>query len=353
MVLTSLFTTTNDVKPATMFSCAFLRRSPILSMFILGMLCACPKPSDGDPPTDAPPTTTSDQHTEAEITATAPKPPFLLLAQAQFDWEEDPATGKRTPKPGPAKLVLLEIDKDAYTPHILEDKESRVFHKAVCQKTQHGVQLLTIGATDAHLKTWTWDGDSWKGTSHWKPTFGGTWDRLRDFELGDVDGDGEKELVIATHDQGVIAVAKAEGNTWKPREIAREPKVFVHEVEIGDVNGDGKMEIYATPSPPNKADHSQSGKIVTYRMGTHGSYESTDVAVFKNRHAKEILVADLDADGSAELYVSVEAKTKKGPGGTQVLEPLEIRRYLPNKTMKSGSPKLSRPYPKGSKRVFS
>ena len=44
------------------------------------------------------------------------------------------------------------------------------------------------------------------------------------------------------------------------------------------------------------------------------------------RHAKEILVDDVDGDGRDELYVSVEGRLG-GAGGKQLLEPVEIRRY--------------------------
>jgi hypothetical protein len=44
------------------------------------------------------------------------------------------------------------------------------------------------------------------------------------------------------------------------------------------------------------------------------------------RHAKEILVTDLDGDGRDELYVVVEARTESRDGETVVVEPVEIRR---------------------------
>ena len=40
---------------------------------------------------------------------------------------------------------------------------------------------------------------------------------------------------------------------------------FVHEIEIGDVDGDGVLEVYATPSEPNRLDGKpQSGVVVRY-----------------------------------------------------------------------------------------
>lgn len=245
--------------------------------------------------------------------------PALLLTQAQFEWTVD-ESGKRAPKPGPAKLVILTPGEPVWKSTTLEDSESRVFHKAVCLG---GNELLTIGGTDAHLKTWTLSG-TWRGSSHWKPTFGGKWDRLRDFEIGDVNGDGKDELVIATHDQGVIAVASGVA-PYQPKEIFRRPDTFIHEIEIGDVDGDGKKEFYATPSAPNRADSSQGGGVYAFYSEGDG-YRHETVLEHPHRHAKEILVADLDGDGTDELYISLEARTEKAQKGVKVLEPLEIVR---------------------------
>jgi len=50
------------------------------------------------------------------------------------------------------------------------------------------------------------------------------------------------------------------------------------------------------------------------------------VADLGKRHAKEILVGDVDGDGRDELYVSVEGEVG-GEGGKQLIAPVEIRRY--------------------------
>jgi hypothetical protein len=102
--------------------------------------------------------------------------------------------------------------------------------------------------------------------------------------------------------------------------LDRQPEVIVHEVELGDLDGDGVLEIYATPSAPNRMDGTpQHGQVVRYvpKLGK-GREEVVDLG---DRHAKEILVDDLDGDGRDELYISVEAIS-----GGQV----EIQRYSEN-----------------------
>ncbi len=83
-------------------------------------------------------------------------------------------------------------------------------------------------------------------------------------------------------------------------------------------SADGMLEIYATPTEPNRLDGSaQPGSVVRYVPAAGEG--RTVVADLGSRHAKEILVTDLDGDGRDELYVSVEAVS----GGK-----VQIRRYL-------------------------
>ena len=142
---------------------------------------------------------------------------------------------------------------------------------------------------------------------------------MRDVEVGDIYGDGVPAMAIATHDQGVVATLRPndEGG-FSLEELDRQENMFVHEIELGDLNGDGVLEIYATPSEPNKMDGSeQYGTVTRYIPAIgEGRYEVADL---EGKHAKEILVTDVDGDGKDELYVSIEAVA-----GGQV----EIRRYL-------------------------
>lgn len=255
--------------------------------------------------------------------------PTLLVTQAQF------ATIGGKPKPMPARLSLLHFVDGGFVREDVEDPDANVFHKAM--RFEGGI--LTIGAEaapkPATLKLWKKGASGWSADTLWSRAWeGARFNRLRDLEIGDVDGDGADELVIATHDRGVVAVGdpKADGSGWSFVELDEHPDTFVHEIEIGDVDGDGAKEFFATPSERNKASGaSQPGEVVVYRHQADGSYKRSVVASFEDSHAKEILVADVDGDGTDELYVVREGHVVKEGGTTRRVDPVRILRYTPGK----------------------
>jgi hypothetical protein len=197
----------------------------------------------------------------------------------------------------------------------LKDPESNVFHKLLeyCPRPDD-CGVMTVGGTAAALKLWRPGKDP---EILWKADFGGKSSRLRDAEVADVLGDGVPTVVVGTHDQGVVALVRPDGASWSAKELDRQPDTFVHEIEVGDLDGDGVREVYATPSLPNKLDGTpQPGWVVRY-VPARGEGRKV-FADLGDRHAKEILVTDMDGDGKDELYASVEAVS----GGS-----VEVRRY--------------------------
>jgi hypothetical protein len=255
----------------------------------------------------------------------------LLLAQAQFI-DQKTADGKTRSVPGPAKLVVVYPDTEQWIPEVIEDSDANVFHKAMTFNVPgEPPGILSIGANRAPLpgmlKVWRRSADGWRATVLWEASFGGKFNRLRDVEIGDVTGDGSPELVIATHDQGVVAVLQKQNGVWEPTEIDREPARFVHEIELGDVDGDGRSEIFATPSAPNKVDGTpQPGWVVMYRHDGQ-EFSRQVVAEFRERHVKEILVADVEGRGQADLYAVLEVQLGRGAAGERKKENAEIWRY--------------------------
>lgn len=224
----------------------------------------------------------------------------LVLSMAVLD--ED---AEGNPVPLPARLGILHRTESGWSYREIEDADSNVFHLAMEYQPRPGDRgLLTAGGTAAVLKLWR-PGEAPEVI--WQEDFGGRFSRMRDVAAADVDDDGDVELVVATHDQGVVTLVDPTADGWDVRRLAEEPNTFVHEVEIGDLNGDGKLEAYATPSHPNRLDGTpQPGSVVRFAPLPEPA-ESAVVADLGDRHAKEILVADLDGSGSDELYVVVEA----------------------------------------------
>jgi len=259
--------------------------------------------------------------------------PDLILCQAQFR-NETGVDGKVQRVAGAARMVLAYQSNGGFETELIEDKESNVFHKAIPYINHEGKEgILSIGGNDAYMKFWTRSGGKWISETLYKGEFGSSNNRLRDIEIGDVTGDGQDDIVLATHDQGVVLVLQYKENRWQPTELDRSPDTYVHEIELGDVDRDGIQEIFATPSAPNKYDGTiQPGLIPMYDY-KNGKFIRTVVEDFGNRHAKEILCADLEDDGQMELYCALEATMKKVPiqGGSKMAvsgdSPALVKRY--------------------------
>ncbi len=246
----------------------------------------------------------------------------LVLALAKF-----PKTvpGK-PPVPAPASLeFLVPTVSGEWKMVALEDNESNVFHKAMEYPGPDGPQLLSAAGSAATLKLWDKRDGKLVATTLWKKDFGGKFSRMRDIEIADLYGDGQAAIAVATHDQGVVAILKPDGKGgFSIEELDVEENTFVHEIEIGDLNGDGILEVYATPSEPNRLDgREQTGAVVRY-VPAIGEGRVV-VADLGTHHAKEILVQDVDGDGIDELYVAVEGRID--PETKRLVAGVEIRRY--------------------------
>ncbi len=245
--------------------------------------------------------------------------PAILLGEAWFTKEN----GK--PVPGPARLEIFRKTPDGWQRSRLEDGDSNVFHKVM----PYDGGLLSIGAEKAMVKTWKQVDGKWQGTTLWEKNWGGKFQRMRDIEIGDVDGDGKDEFVVVTHDSGVVAVIDpelADGTGKGVTEMDQEADTFVHEAEIGDLEGDGKLEFFVTPSERNKANQSQAGAVAMYRYDG-SKYVRTVIEDEPGTHAKEILATDIDGDGKSEFFSVFEAETD---ANKQVVKPVTIRQYTLN-----------------------
>ena len=255
----------------------------------------------------------------------APEPDLghaLVLGLASFA----PFEKGKPPKALPARMEFLSFSDGKWNLTQLEDEGSDVFHKAMAYQTADGqTQILSVSGSKAVVKLWSKGADGLEAKTLWEKDFGGKFSRMRDVEVGDLFGDGSAAMAVATHDQGIVATIhpKPDG-TFEVVEIDAEPDTFVHEIEIGDLDGDGTLEVYATPSEPNRLDGShQSGQVARYIPKTGEGRKI--VADLGDRHAKEIYVGDVDGNGKDELYVVVEGRLNKETKSIDVKT--EVRRY--------------------------
>lgn len=255
------------------------------------------------------------------VPATLPR--ALLVTYAQF------RTGERGEvQPGPARLEILRRDGGEWHSEVLEDPESNVFHKAMLYE-RAGVPpaILTIGGMQAMVKLWRRDArNGWTSETLWAERFGGRFDRMRDVEVAELYAGEPPVILVGTHDQGVVVMLRGGASGFEVTRLDAARNTFIHEIEIGDLDRDGVLEVYASASEPNTLEGGpQPGHIYRYVPQRGGRREV--VADFGQRHAKEILVADVDGDGRDELYAAVEALTAAGGNGGDIREPVEIRRF--------------------------
>jgi hypothetical protein len=303
----------------------------VLTFLIAGALAACgaeeapPKAAPERPAAAKAPAAPAAPAAAAKPATPDALPNGIVLALAQFVEEVD-AEGEKKFVPGPARLEFIYREGGTWKTSELEDSDSNVFHKAMVYDPGDGPRLLTLGGTRAVLKTWELTDSGPSATVLWEKDFGGQFSRMRDAEIGDFKGDGTVSIAVATHDKGVVALVHPSGDGYEVEEIDEKEEIFVHEIEVGDLNGDGVLEVYATPSEKNRLDgRPQTGEVVRYVPGAGG--ERTVIDSLGGRHAKEILVADVDGDGTDELYVSVEGEIEGEGGSKRIKTPVEIRRY--------------------------
>ncbi len=256
----------------------------------------------------------------------------LLVATSVTTGEDEAPIG--------ARLERLRLVDGAWIREPLDDPDSAVFHLARAWDPPGPTppSIVTLGGTAASVKLWRPGArGALEATVAWRADFGARSSRMRDAEIGPVYGDAPAPgglvgdvLVVGTHDEGVVAVLspRADGAGFEVTELDRRSSTFVHEIELGDLDGNGVLEVYAARSSPNSLvpGVEQPGSVARYVPAAGRGPEV--VVDLGRRHAKELLVDDVDGDGRDELYVVVEARTTGSADALAIAEPVEVRRFV-------------------------
>ena len=240
-------------------------------------------------------------------------PNALVLSLSRF---EKGAGG--APKPH-SELVFLRNRGGKWAARDLRGPGSTVFHKALLYQPPGGAPaLLTLGGRGADRPRSSSGASGPKGLAAetlWETDFGGKFSRMRDAEVADLDGDGTPEIAVATHDQGVVAIVKpgASGG-FAATELDREAehlRARGRDRRSRRRRGARGLRHAERAEPARRQAAAGQGGALRAEAGQGRAV----VADLGDRHAKEILVADVDGDGRDELYVSVEAAEGGSPRG--------------------------------------
>jgi hypothetical protein len=148
--------------------------------------------------------------------------------------------------------------------------------------------------------------------------------RIRAVFVGDIDSDGEDEIVIGTRPHGILRYYKFIDNKWIGFDIDFLNQT-IHDILIADINKNGINEIIATVSPlpfNNDVDLSTSditGRIISYefvpkentwKKNTIWEYSKTFTSSLIDErghfeHPRYLFPSDVDGDGLQEMVVNV------------------------------------------------
>ena len=137
-------------------------------------------------------------------------------------------------------------------------------YKAIFGTYYGGKLLIFSGPTN----------DLGKMTKEYGDTFGDK-ERVRAVYTGDLNGDGQDEIVIGTRPSGMLKIYQFINGKWASKTIDKLDET-IHDVVVADTDGDGKNEIFVTtsttPDAPDLGLPTKSAGLIEYYPGENGSW---------------------------------------------------------------------------------
>ncbi|MFD6531320.1 FG-GAP repeat domain-containing protein [Streptomyces sp. NPDC060184] len=170
-----------------------------------------------------------------------------------------------------------------------------------------GKNDLVMGGTSNGV--WAYSGPSLVGGAKpeklWRATVPGT---VHDIEIGDVDGDGKPEIVVAADTATVVL----NGKTGKTLATIDGAGQYVRSARLADLDGDGALDILV-PTDALRAYYGDGHALWTYKApAAAGDVRFADPSTGDGKvYASYSSVDSLDLDTPAENAVALNAKTGK------------------------------------------